>query len=171
MIDEDYEGKAERKGWHWKMGILQDEWGKAKKYALLTRHPGDTLFVNQPVAEDRHIFVEAKDVIMLAKFERPGQTRGVPWMASAIQRMHHLEGYESAELVRARASSALMAWVQSPEGELSGDDVESDDRVYDMSPGAIRYLAPGESVHVPNLDAPDGQFEPYLSAMHRAVAA
>ena len=129
------------------------------------------MFATTTADEKRHIFVDAKDVVHLAKFERPGQTRGVPWMASAITRMHHLEGYESAELVRARASSALMAWVQSPEGELTGDDVVDDERVYDMEPGAIRYLAPGESVQVPNLDAPDGQFEPFLRAMLRALSA
>jgi lambda family phage portal protein len=171
MIDEDYEGKAERKGWHWKMGILQDEWGKPKKYALLTRHPGDTLFVNQPTDGKKHIFIDAKDIIHLAKFERPGQTRGVPWMASAIQRMHHLEGYEQAEIVRARASSALMAWIQTPEGDLEGDDVVDDERVFDMQPGAIKYLGSGESVHVPDLNAPDGQFEPFVRAMLRALSA
>ena len=64
-----------------------------------------------------------------------------------------------------------MAWIQSPEGELSGDDIDDGQRVYDMEPGAIRYLGPGESVHVPNLDAPDGQFEPFVRAMLRALAA
>jgi lambda family phage portal protein len=171
MLDEDYQGKAQKKGWEWRMGVLCDQWGRPQKYAFFSRHPGDTLFVNQPTAQERHIFVDAKDVIHLAKFERPGQTRGVPWMASAIQRMHHLEGYEQAEIVRARASSALMAWIQSPEGELEGDGITDDERVFDMSPGAIRYLSPGETVHVPNLDAPDGQFEPFLRAMLRALAA
>ena len=64
-----------------------------------------------------------------------------------------------------------MAYITSPEGELSGDDVVDDDRVFDMSPGAIRYLAPGETVNVPTFDAPDGQFEPFLRAMLRALAA
>ena len=172
LVDENYVGKATQKGWEWKMGVLLDNWGRPRKYAFLTKHPGDTMFVNQPTSEKNHIFVDAKDVIHLAKFDRPGQTRGVPWLTSAMQRMHHLEGYEQSELVRARASSALMAWVQSPEGEVNSDDVDGDgDRVFDMEPGAIRYLAPGESVHVPNLDAPDGQFEPFLAAMLRALAA
>ena len=171
MIDEDYEGKAQKKGWEWRMGVLCDSWGRPQKYAVFNRHPGDTLFVNQPTAGEKHVFIDAKDIIHLAKFERPGQTRGIPWMASAIQRMHHLEGYEQAELVRARASSALMAWIQTPEGELSGEDVVDEERVYDLSPGSVRYLAPGESVHVPNLDAPDGQFEPFLRAMLRALAS
>ena len=171
MIDEDYEGKAERKGWQWKMGILQDEWGKPRKYALLTRHPGDTLFVNQPTDGKKHIFVDAKDIIHLAKFERPGQTRGVPWMASAIQRMHHLEGYEQAEIIRVRAGSCLTAWISSPEGELEGDEIVDNDRVYDLSPGSVRMLGPGEQVHVPDMHAPDGQFEPFVRAMLRALSA
>jgi len=171
MVDEDYQGKAQRKGWEWRMGVLCDQWQRPQKFAFFSRHPGDTLFVSQPAAEDRHVFVDAKDVIHLARFERPGQTRGIPWMASAIQRMHHLEGYEQAEIVRARASSALMAWIQSPEGELEGDGIEDDERVYDMEPGAIRYLGSGESVHVPDLNAPDGQFEPFLRSMLRALAA
>ena len=40
-----------------------------------------------------------------------------------------------------------------------------------MEPGAVRVLGNGESVHVPNLDAPDGQFEPFVRAMLRALAA
>jgi lambda family phage portal protein len=171
MLDEDYDGKSSKKGWEWRMGVEVDNWGRPQNYAFFTRHPGDTTFTTRPTSEDRHVIVSAKDVIHLYKVERPGQTRGVPWMSSAIQRLHHLEGYEQAELVRARASSALMAWIQSPEGELSGDDVEDNERVYDMSPGAIRYLGKGESVHVPNLDAPDGQFEPFLRAMLRALAS
>ena len=92
-------------------------------------------------------------------------------MARAIQRMHHLEGYETAELISKRISSAQMAWIQSPEGELEGSDVVDGERVFDLSPGKVAYLAPGESVHVPSLDTSSGQFEPFLRAMLRALAA
>jgi lambda family phage portal protein len=171
MVDTDYQGKAEKKGWQWKMGVLLDNWGKPRKYAFLTRHPGDTLFVNQPTEGKKHIFVDADSCIHLAKFDRPGQTRGVPWMSSAIQRMHHLEGYEQAEIVRARAGSCLTAWISSPESELEGDGIVDDDRVYDLSPGSVRLLGPGEQVHVPDMHAPDGQFEPFVRAMLRALSA
>jgi lambda family phage portal protein len=64
-----------------------------------------------------------------------------------------------------------MGFIQSPEGELQGDDVYDEERVSNFEPGVFKYLAPGESVSVPQLDAPDGQFEPFLRAMLRAVAA
>mgnify|MGYP003328589915 CR=1 FL=1 len=115
--------------------------------------------------------VPADEVIHLFLTERPGQTRGVSWFASAIKRLHHLAGYEEAEVIRARAGSALMGFITSPEGELQGDDVMDGERVQDFSPGVFRYLAPGESVSVPDLHAPDGQFEPFMRAMLRAVSA
>jgi lambda family phage portal protein len=64
-----------------------------------------------------------------------------------------------------------MGFITSPEGELQGDDVYDEERVSNFEPGVFKYLAPGESVNVPQLDAPDGQFEPFLRAMLRAVAA
>jgi lambda family phage portal protein len=92
-------------------------------------------------------------------------------LATAIQRLHHLSGYEEAEVIRARASSALMGFITSDEGELIGDSVYEGERVSNFEPGVFKYLAPGESVTVPQLDAPDGQFEPFLRAMLRAMAA
>ena len=174
MLDENYSGKSPSKGLEWRMGCLVDKYGAVKKYAFFTRHPGDTLFPTDISAQkNQHVIVDAKDVIMLYKVERPGQHRGTPWLSSAIQRLHHLDGYEKAELVKARASSALTAFVSSPEAELAGmsDDVEDGERVYDLEPGAVRLLQPGEQIHVPDLHAPDGQFQPFLTAMLRAVAS
>ncbi len=57
--------------------------------------------------------LSADEVLHLYIQERPGQTRGVTWFASALQRLHMLDGYENAELVRARASSALMGFITS----------------------------------------------------------
>ena len=64
-----------------------------------------------------------------------------------------------------------MGFITSPEGELVGDDVMDGERVTSFEPGVFKYLAPGESVSVPSLDAPDGQFEPFVRGMLRAVSA
>jgi len=167
LLDETKDGYL-RQGEEWRMGVRVDEWQRPLAYAFLTRHPGD----NRPAPIGReHVIVPAEDVIHLMVAERPHQTRGVTWFASAIKRLHHLSGYEEAEVVRARASSSLMGFVTSPEGELLGDDVYDGDRVSQFEPGVFKYLAPGESVTVPQLDAPDGQFEPFVRAMLRAMAA
>lgn len=172
LLEADYcdEGKshgAEPDGLQWRMGVKVDRWQRPVSYAFRTRHPGDLVnsvggtVVEVSASEVRHMFVH----------ERPNQTRGVPWTASAIQRLHHLAGYEQAEVVRARATSSLMGFIQSPEGELQGDEVYDADRVSNFEPGVFKYLAPGQTISVPQLDAPDGQFEPFVRGMLRAVAA
>ena len=172
VIEADYcdEGKSLGPlpdGSEWRMGVRVNRWQRPISYAFRTRHPGD--MVNGVGYETRE--VPASEVIHLFVTDRPGQTRGVPWGSSAVKRLHHLQGYEEAEVVRARASSSLMGFITSPEGELQGDEVYDDERVSNFEPGVFKYLAPGESVSVPQLDAPDGQFEPFMRGMLRAVAA
>jgi lambda family phage portal protein len=172
LIEADYcdEGKTsgpDEEGNEWRMGVKVNRWGRPIGYAFRTRHPGDVAgAVGYKVRE-----VSADQVLHLFISERPGQTRGAPWMASAIKRLHHLAGYEEAEVVRARATSSLMGFIQSPEGELQGDEVYDADRVSNFEPGVFKYLAPGESVEIPQLNSPGNQFEPFLRAMLRAVSA
>lgn len=169
LLDDTYTGKSTVDGNEWRMGVECDKWGRPVQYAFLNKHPGDAPFQGQP--GPRHKLIPAGEIIHLYLMDRPGQTRGVPWLATAIQRLHHLAGYEEAEVIRARASSALMGFITSDEGELLGDQVYDGERVSNFEPGVFKYLAPGENVTVPQLDAPDGQFEPFLRAMLRAMAA
>lgn len=169
QLDETYTGKSSAAGNEWRMGVEVDAFGRPIQYAFLAKHPGDAPFVGAP--GKRHLMLPADEVLHLFVSDRPGQTRGVTWFASAIKRLHHLTGYEEAEVVRARAASSLMGFITSPEGELMGDEVMDDQRVSNFQPGVFKYLQPGESVTVPQLDAPDGQFEPFMRAMLRATAA
>lgn len=156
-----------------RMGVEIDRWGRPTAYYFEGgfRHPGDFQFPASTGAGPRYNRIPADEILHLYLVERPGQTRGVPWLSSAIERMHHLHGYEQAEVVAARASSALMGFVQSPEGELYGDAVENGERLTDFRPGMFHYLNPGETVVVPNLTRPGGEFDPFMRAMLRAVAA
>jgi len=168
LIDDDIPQAAE--GNTVRMGIEVDGYLRPQAYHFYANHPGDT-YAGNPRTNGRRIRVPADEVIHLFLPERPSQTRGVTWFASALMRLHMLQGYEEAEVVRARASSALMGFIQSPEGELIGDEIYEGERVSEFSPGVFKYLAPGESVTVPDLNAPDGQLEPFTRSMLRAVAA
>jgi len=168
LIDDDVPQAAD--GNTVRMGIEVDGYLRPQAYHFYANHPGDT-YAGNPRTNGRRIRVPADEVIHLFLSERPGQTRGVTWFASALMRLHMLQGYEEAEVVRARASSALMGFIQSPEGELVGDEIYEGQRVSEFTPGVFKYLAPGESVTVPDLNAPDGQLEPFTRSMLRAVAA
>jgi len=171
QLDDTYTGGSTVAGNEWRMGIEVDRWGRPVRYAFLAKHPGDTVFGHGP--GERHLFIPAGEILHLFLSERPGQSRGVTMFASAITRLHHLAGYEQAELVRARASSALMGFITSPEGagEMLGEELIDGEHVSTFEPGVFKTLFPGQSVTVPTLDAPNGQLEPFTRAMLRAMAA
>ena len=65
LLDESYNGATQKKGNEWRNGVEVDEWGRPVRYAILTRHPGDTFFQGNPVPDRKHVFLPADDVIHL----------------------------------------------------------------------------------------------------------
>ena len=171
-IDDRMSGRTGENGNEIRMGIEVDRWGRPVAYWFLPKHPGDYLVTGSQQAQfGNPVRVPADEVIHLFVTTRPGQTRGIPWMASSIKCLHQLDGFVEASVVRSRASASLMGFITSPEGELQGDDVMDGERVSNFEPGVFKYLQPGESVTVPSLNAPDGEFEPFLRAMLRGMSA
>ncbi|MFZ9654556.1 MAG: phage portal protein [Limnohabitans sp.] len=172
LLLDDYNGTAEN-GNEIRMGVEVDGWGRPQAYyfAHEMRHPGDYQFQTYSYSREKIQRIPARDVLHVYMIERPGQTRGITWFASAIQRLHHMAGYEEAEVVAARATSSIMGFITSPEGELYGDGVINDQRVSSFEPGVFKYLNPGEQVTVPTMQRPGGEFDPFMRAMLRAVAA
>jgi lambda family phage portal protein len=170
LLDEEYQGGTLAAGNEWRNGVEVNEWGRPVRYAMLTRHPGDYWF-QTPQRNDKHVFLPAEDVIHLFLPERPGQNRGVPWFHAVMADAHQLQGYEEAAVIRARAGASLMGFVTNNEGELHPDDVENNQRISEFEPGTFKYLAPGENVTVPNIDAPDQQFEMFVRNKVRRFAS
>ena len=171
LLDEEYQGSTLSKTNEWRNGVEVNEWGRPVRYAFLTRHPGDYWFQNAPQRNDKHVFIPAADVIHLFMPERPGQNRGVPWFHSVMADAHQLQGYEEAAVVRARVAASIMGFITNNEGELIADDVDNKQRVSDFEPGTYKYLSPGESVTVPNINSPDQQFEMFVKNKVRRFAS
>ena len=171
-LDDRMSGRTGENGNEIRMGVELDRWSRPVAYWFLPKHPGDYLVTGTQQANfGNPVRVPAEEVLHLFVSTRPGQTRGIPWMASSIKNLHQLDGFVEAEVVRARASASLMGFITSPEGELQGDDVVDNERVTSFEPGVFKYLQSGENVVVPQLDSPDGQFEPFLRAMLRGMSA
>lgn len=169
-VDDDFNGIAEN-GNEVVMGIEKDQWGAPTAYYIKPYHPGDNSPSRVNGTSRSNIRVPAEEIIHLGLIERWPQTRSVPWIASSIMRLHQMGGYEEAEVISARATASLMGFIQSPEGETRGEGVQNDQRVTQFEPGVYKYLGPGETVNVPNLNRPSGQLDPFMSFMLRGVAA
>jgi lambda family phage portal protein len=167
LCDETHTVGPDVNGIEWRMGVQVNRWGRPTAYRFRLRHPGDVSGAVGYSTTD----VPAEQIIHLFIPERPGQTRGVPMFASSIKRMHHVAGFEEAEVVGKRARSSLMGFIQSPEGELVGDGVEDGERLTNFEPGVFKHLAPGESITVPQLGNADTEYEAFLRPMLRSLAA
>jgi lambda family phage portal protein len=167
LLDEGKTSGPDADGNEWRMGVRVNKWGRPTSYAFRSRHPGDlTNGVGWKIIE-----IPADEIIHLKITERPGQTRGVTWFAAAVKALHHLGGYQDAEVIRARATASLMGFITNTEGEVTGDDVVENERVSNFEPGVFKYLNSGETVEVPQLGSPNTNFETFMRAVLRSVAA
>ena len=62
QLDDDYTDKKTNKNEQWRMGILRDKFGRAKKYAFLAEHPDD-FPLDYKYTSKRHMFIDAGEVI------------------------------------------------------------------------------------------------------------
>ena len=79
---------------------------------------------------------------------RVPQTRGVPWMHNLLERLKHISGYETSEMVAARASASNMGFITSPVVDYAGDEegvVNNYQKLQTFEPGRIQHLTPGEN--------------------------
>jgi lambda family phage portal protein len=170
-LDDNFQGHADN-GNEIRMGVELNSWGRPIAYYFFTYHPGDYPFAGTQIAVGlRRVRIPAEEIIHCFKTERAGQTRGVPELVTAIMRLRHMQGYEEAEVIAARACAAIMGFIESPEGEApvatDASNVEDNQRVTEFEPGVYKYLAPGESVNVPNVSRPGGNFGPFMKMMLR----
>jgi lambda family phage portal protein len=174
QLADDYSVGLTREGNAIKMGIELDQWQRPVAYWLYPYHPGDRHFVLDP-KQSQPQRIPAAEVIHLYRILRPSQTRGVPWIYSSMVRMQHVNKFEEAEVVAARAQAAIMGFVQRPEDDttpLTDPNASDDDnQIEGFEPGAIDYLNPGETFQGFAPTRPGDSFDPFMKAMLRALAA
>lgn len=176
QIVDTWTGRVDETGNEIRMGVEVDKWQRPVAYWLHPRHPGDNL-ASATLDSRNFQRVPAEEIIHVCLFERPYQTRGVPWMHATLVKLRHMGGYEEAEIIAARASAAIMGFRARPEADIpddgadDADDLVDGERVTDMSPGIIMDLAPGETFTGFNPSRPNAALDPFMRYMLRSVAA
>jgi lambda family phage portal protein len=153
------------------MGVEIDQWKKPVAYHLLTKHPGEySYYRTDGKTIDR---VPADQIIHAFIQERPTQTRGIPWMHSAMTRLNMLGGYEEAELVAARTAACKMGFFTSPSGDgYTGDDKTDDgDVISKAEPGMFEQLPQGMDFKSFEPSHPTNVFQYFNKAILRGIAS
>lgn len=170
-------------------GVEVDEHGAPVAYYIQDPHPGDRVvgdlrLVQMPTWTRVPAFGEVTGrrlVLHLMESERPGQRRGVPLLAPVIEHLKQLSRYSQAELTAAVVSGFFTAAITSetPATPLStaippGQQVKeavADENSYQLAPGAILGLAPGEKIETVNPGRPNAGFDPFVIAICRQIGA
>lgn len=146
-------------------GVEFNKSGKISSYHLYESHPGSLV---TSVASIKTNPIPARNVYHIFRQERPGQVRGVPWMAPVMLRLRDLDDFEDAQLVRQKIAACFTAFVHDINAEVECED--ESDFGEKLSPGTIEELPPGKSISFANPPSVEN-YKEFTSAQKHAIAA
>jgi lambda family phage portal protein len=148
-------------------GVEFDGDGRRQAYWIYKEHPGAMRQVQGYTSER----VSADDVIHVLMADRPGQARGVTWLAPVIVALETLAEYEDATLMKAKVSACFSIFVTDDMGTSSPiGEVNSADTVETLEPGMVHYLRQGQKVDFASPPGENG-YDAFTKAQLRRVAA
>lgn len=162
-------------------GILRDSDGMPSVYQIARAHPGSLKYTRGAYEWDEIPAFGARsgrrNVIHLFDKRRPGQSRGVPYLAPVIEVLKQVSDYTYAELQSAVIAAAFTVFIETEAGNglnldaggapqstatPSGGDIG-------LKPGAVVDLARGEKPHFANPGRPNSSADVFLQAMMRRI--
>ena len=174
FLDADYldeeENQVMKNGEETIMGVKLDANGKPKSYLLFKDHPHNQYFGNY---NREHIELPADQLIHAYVPERAEQTRGVPFMTTALTRLKMLDGYEEAELVAARVGASKRGFFTSQTGDqYTGDDLDDDyTPIMNAEAGTFEQLPDGMDFKSFDPQHPAAGFDSFHKSVLRGIAS
>ncbi len=164
------------------MGVELDQWRRPVAYHLVKDDP--RLHRHDRYRRDR-VRIASEEIIHLRLPEWVWQTRGIPWVHTALEDAHHLDGYEEAAVVAARAGASKMGFyereaestppINPATGEASGALGEGEDSqghlVDTFEPGLTTALPPGYTFKGWDPAFPNVDHGPFVKALLRSMAS
>lgn len=164
-------------------GVEFDADGAPVAYNVADRHPNDLFAFGIPKWSRVPAFDKngMRQALHLFKVRRPGQSRGVPYLAPVIESFKQLGRYSEAEIMAAVVNAMMTVFI-SMEAEDEGvnplatvnDDEQTAAEVeetneYKLGSGTILSLNPGEKAEVPSANRPNTNFDPFVMAILRQI--
>lgn len=150
-------------------GIEFDAQGRRIAYHLYESHPGETGDINSKFTLKSNR-VPADQILHIFRQDRPGQARGITWLAPVIVRLKDLDDYEDAQLLRQKIAACFTAFVRDLSADITDEDEECDPLSERVEPGLIEMLPPGKTVEFSKPPEVTG-YNDYTSTVLRSIAA
>lgn len=164
FIDSDKEGKTDSDG-SIIQGVEFDKDGNRVAYWLFDEHPGGSV-TGKEVGESKRI--DASEILHIFRVDRPGQFRGVPWLAPVMVRLKDFDDYEDAQIVRQKIAACFAAFVTTKDSETkpkSGDDL-----IDKLEPGIVQEMGEDQTVTFGNPPSVEG-YADFVRITLQAVAS
>ena len=139
-------------------GVELGRYGNPVAYYVRVSRPGDGTDARKSKRTHRRIpayVAEGRKLILhLANLQRPGQTRGEPMLSPVLDTFRSLSSYNEATLVSQRLSACYSMFITRDDPVNAAinraDDTANTQRLTEVEPGMVTYMAPGESISFGN---------------------
>lgn len=155
----------------YRLGVERDEFGRPLGFWLRKYHPGE---IRYAAGDPNALFrVPAEQAYHLYIVDRWPQTRGEPWLHAAMRRLNDMDGYAEAEIIAARGAACRLGFITTPDerGIADAPTEPGQQPQFEMEPGAVTRLAPGEVYTDAASNRPNAGMDPFMRLMLREVAA
>jgi lambda family phage portal protein len=162
-------------------GVEKDKDGAPTKYHIRSRHPGSDKGPYSSTWDVRDAFTPSgrRNIIHVYEKLRPGQTRGMPYLAPVIEILKQLSKYSNAEIANAVISSYFTVFLSSPDGNTNlsvfQDSAETggkaSDKNYRLGMGAFVKLAADEKVEFADPGRPNQNFDNFVMSVLRQIGS
>lgn len=171
-------GSVIRMGIEWEMR----EWGLGKPtgYYFIKRLPDDWRWTrlggwHSYTEGVTHLKLSPDEIIHYARDMDADSTRPAPWGVGCLPKVRHLDNYEIAEVIAARAEACKVGFLYSdaiPEGGIPNniDPAKSAARI-SLKPGSIYGLEWGVKYQSNDPTHPTGDFAAFREGMGQAASA
>lgn len=160
-------------------GVEVDQGGAIVAYHIANTYPYETTaekteFVRVPAYGAE---TGLPNVLHVMDSERPGQYRGVPYLAQVIEPLLQMRRYTEAEIMAALVQSFFTAFVKTDNGaenpfnEVPQPEYDKDPNAYEMGPGTINMLEPGEDVTFGSPTHPQTGFDAFIRSLCEQIGA
>lgn len=159
------------------MGVRLDEQNRHLGYFVRSRPRGYSYSMN----DSEYTELTSQYAHLIGYRKRFGQTRGVPYLASALSFASRFHNYLDFESLAAEAN-AMAAWkitrdagieddmTVAPDGVETNDDTNSlFTKLQKMEPMMIFDLPPGQDMNMVRPDRPGDTFDPYVVTCCRII--
>ena len=163
-------------------GVEVDDKGKIVAYHICSSYPGSNLYTQKRWTRVK-AFGERTgnpNVLMIYESERAEQYRGVPYLAPVVESLKQLTRYSEAEMMAAVINGFFTVFVTSESGTTDQpftgvtdeeDSVTDDDVSYELGPGMVNVLRPGEKIDIADSKRPSTNFDSFVSSLAKYIGA